>query len=833
MRCSKCGAENREVARFCDKCGIKLSLSCPLCGAENRHDAKFCNSCGAALGGSTSANEAKPEQLRRTAIETERLEGERRHLSVVFCDLVGSTELSHHLDPEESRAIVLPYQRAAAQVVEQFSGHVAKFLGDGVMALFGWPQAHEDDAERAVRAALSILEAISALNRESQGPKLSARIGIHTGEAVVAAGGDAAPDVFGDAPNLASRVQNAADSNTVVITANTHQLVAGRFVVESLGNKDLKGIDEPVELFRVIRPSGARGHLASAAVRGLTPFVGREDELRTLVNRWERAREGEGQVVLISGEAGIGKSRLVQQFREHLAATRHSWIKCELSPYLQNTPFASVADMIQQALGWVGDDSVETRLPQLEQNLERVGLEPAEAVPILAPLLNLQVPERYQPLQFPPEQRRKRLLTTLTGWLFGMARVQPLVMWLEDLHWSDPSTLEFHQTNVEKGATVPLLLLYTTRPEFRAPWPMLAHHTQITLGRLRDRDAREMVHAVAPKTALNEQMVDAVTSRSSGVPLFVEELTRAVVESGGRGATEDIPGTLHNSLVARLDRLGAAREVAQVASVIGREFSYELLGAISPVGEGELQSALNQLAAVELVYARGVPPAATYQFKHALIRDAAYDALLKTRRRELHRRVAQVLTEKFSALADAQPALVAQHWAEAGESKRAYDAWQTAARSSVERGALKEAEFSFRNALTNLKNLPESSSRDSQEFEMLANLATVLNNTRGYAAPETAEVTARARELAEKSGDLEALSQQTPKPVGGRRRACRLEGGASYCGRPLGHWPSFRNGKEHVVRLHRSASNSLFQGRPAGERRIFSRRDRLLSRARS
>jgi class 3 adenylate cyclase len=588
MRCSKCGAENREGARFCDKCGANLSLKCPSCGAENRTDAKFCNSCGAALSGIGSTGEAKPDQIPRTAIETDRLEGERRHLSVVFCDLVGSTELSHHLDPEESRAIVLLYQRKAAQVVEQFGGHVAKFLGDGVMALFGWPQAHEDDAERAVRAALLILEEISVLNRESQGPRLSARIGIHTGEAVVAAGGDEAPDVFGDAPNLASRVQNAADSNTVVITARTQQLVAGRFVVESLGNKDLKGIDEPVELFRVIRPSGARGHLAASAVRGLTPFVGREDELRTLLNRWELAREGEGQVVLISGEAGIGKSRLVRQFRERLAATPHSWIKSELSPYLQNTPFAPVADMIEQALGVGSSDSVEAKLVQLEQNLEQVGLKPAEALPLLAPLLNLQAPEKYLPLTLTPEQQRKRLLATLTGWLLGMARVQPLVMVLEDLQWSDPSTLEFHQSSIEQGATVPLLLLYTTRPEFRAPWPMLAHHTQITLGRLRDRDVREMVHAVAAQTALTEQMVDAVTSRSSGVPLFAEELTRAVVESGGRGEVENIPGTLHNSLTARLDRLGAGKEAAQIASVLGREFTYPLLCAVAPMPEGEL-----------------------------------------------------------------------------------------------------------------------------------------------------------------------------------------------------------------------------------------------------
>jgi class 3 adenylate cyclase/tetratricopeptide (TPR) repeat protein len=759
MRCSKCGAENRETASFCDKCGAKLSPKCPSCGAENRSDAKFCDSCGAALSGSASTKDAKPEQQPRTAIETDRLEGERRHLSVLFCDLVGSTELSHHLDPEESRAIVLPYQRAAAQVVEQFGGHVAKFLGDGVMALFGWPQAHEDDAERAVRAALAVLEAISALNREFQGPKLSARIGIHTGEAVVAAGGDAAPDVFGDASNLASRVQSAADANTVVVTGQTHQLVAGRFVVESLGNKDLKGIDEPVELYRVIRPSGARGHLAASAVRGLTPFVGREDELRTLMNRWELAREGEGQVVLISGEAGIGKSRLVQQFQERLAATRHSWIKCELSPYLQNTPFAPVADMIQQVLGWGGEDAVEAKLAQLEQNLERVGLKTAEALPLLAPLLNLPVSEKYPPLALSPEQQRKRLLATLTDWLLGMARMQPLVMVLEDLQWSDPSTLEFHQMNVEQGATVPLILLYTTRPEFRAPWPMLAHHTQITLGRLRDRDVRDMVHAVAAQTALPEQMVEAVTSRSSGVPLFAEELTRAVVESGGRGEVEDIPGTLHNSLTARLDRLGAGKEAAQIASVLGREFSYPLLHAIVPMPEGELQSALATLIDAELIYARGVPPDASYIFKHALIQEAAYDALLKSRRKKIHRRVAEALVEKFPEVVAAQPAIIARHWTEGGEWEQAIAAWQRAADRSREIRAFKEAQEDYERALRLLKTKPESPARDEKELALLSSLSEVLLVTRGLAGRDTVNALKRAKGLAEKTGNSTALRQ--------------------------------------------------------------------------
>ena len=753
MRCWKCGADNREGARFCEECGANLLRKCPSCGVEYRPYAKFCDSCGAVLGGIASPADTKPKQPPRTERDAEKLEGERRHLSVVFCDLVDSTGLSHRLDPEESRAIVLPYQRVAAREVEQFGGHVAKFLGDGVMALFGWPQAHEDDAERAIRAALSILEAISALNQQSQGPELSTRIGIHTGTAVIAAGGDSAPDVFGAASNLASRAQSEADSNTVVITATTQQVVSGRFVVESLGKKRLKGIDEPLELFRVIRPSGTQRHLATAAARGLTPFVGREDEMRTLMSRWELARKGEGQVVLIVGEAGIGKSRLVQQFCQQVAGTPHARIQSEFSPYLQNTPFASIADILQQALGWDSEDSVEAKLAQLEQNLQRVGLQPAQALPLIAHLLNLQVPQKYQPLQLSPEQRRKRLLATLTGWLFGMARVQPLVLVLEDMHWADPSTLEFHQTNVEQGATVPLLLLCTTRPEFRAPWPMHAHHAQITLGRLRDRDIREMVHAVAARATLTEPIIDALASRSSGVPLFVEELTRAVVESGERGATEDIPGTLHNSLAARLDRLGAAREVAQVAAVIGREFSYELLRAISQLAEGELQSALNQLADAELVYARGVPPAATYQFKHALIRDAAYEGLLKSRRKDLHRIVAQKIEEQFPAIKEARPEVLARHWTEAGENDAAIVEWSRAGKTAHARNAFKEAAESYQQALVLLRTLPEPTSHVDQELELQTALSLALVMTRGLGAPEVREAYDYARKLCQRVGD--------------------------------------------------------------------------------
>ena len=430
-----------------------------------------------------------------------------------------------------------------------------------------------------------------------------------------------------------------------------------------------------------------RGRLeAAAAARGLTPFVGREDELRLLMNRWERALDGEGQVALIIGEAGIGKSRLVQRFHEQIAGTPHTWVEAAAGAFFQNTPFYAVTEMLRELLAWRGDESAEEQLAQLEARLELAGLKPAEALPLIAPLLNLPIPAKYPPSPLSPEQQRRRLLATLVEWALGAARVQPTVIATEDLHWADPSTLELIQLLVEQGATARLLLLYTARPEFRAPWPPRAHHTQITLNRLSARNVRTMVGEVAAQKALSEETIATVVERTGGVPLFVEELTRAVLESGDAKLTgREIPVTLHDSLMARLDRLGPAKEVTQVGAVIGGEFSYELLHAVHPIAEEDLQRALRTLADAELIYVRGIAPEATYQFKHALIRDAAYEALLKSRRKDLHRLVARTIDEKFPALKEAHPEVLARHWTEAGETEPAIAEWSRAGKAA--RGA--------------------------------------------------------------------------------------------------------------------------------------------------
>jgi class 3 adenylate cyclase/predicted ATPase len=755
MHCAKCGSDNPSGNNFCARCGNALALLCPKCAAQNAPPANFCGKCGTALTAPVSDPVAATPPLQ--SLEAA---GERRHLTVLFCDLVGSTAIAARLDPEQWRETVAGYHRAAAAAITRFEGHVAKYLGDGVMAYFGWPAAHDNDAERAARAGLALLDAVAQLNEQPGHAQLSTRIGIDSGTVVIGQGAGHAAEVFGDAPNVASRVETAATPGTVLITAATQRLVSGLFVVEDRGAQELKGLEQPLQLYRVVRPSGMRGRFsAMAATRGMTPFVGREDELRSLLHRWERVLEGDGQVVTIIGEGGIGKSRLVQRFREELTATPHTWLECTTAPFFQNTPFYAVADMLQQSFHWDASDTVEQRLAALEASLGLAGLDPHEAVPLIAPLLELPTGNRYPPPSIAPDLQRKRLLATVVAWTFGVAKTQPLVIATEDLHWADPSTLELIQLLVEQGAPARLLLLYTARPEFHAPWPMRAHHMQINLNRLTAGNVRTMIAQVAARIALADETVATVVERTGGVPLFVEELTRAVLESGeAKLIGREIPATLHDSLMARLDRLGPAKEVIQIGAVIGSEFSYELLRAVHPLGEAELQAALRRLADTELLYVRGIAPDATYQFKHALIRDAAYEALLKSRRKELHQRVARTIDEQFAELKDAQPEVLARHWTEAGDNDQAVRYFQLAGARAVLRNAMVEATRHYLRALELLGALPENVERDRRELKLQLAIGPALTAVKGFAAAETERAYTRARELCAQLADSLQLS---------------------------------------------------------------------------
>jgi predicted ATPase/class 3 adenylate cyclase len=740
-------------------------MRCATCGMESQEGKRFCADCGAALVTPASAG-IPPGNPSQVPEPTEHLKGERRHLTILFCDLVNSTRLAAERDPEEWQGIVAEYRRVAGQAILRLGGYVARYLGDGLLVYFGWPTANEDDAERAVLAGLAIVEAMAAWNQRLIGEKsveLLVRIGIDSGSVVIGECGSGEVDVFGDAPNIASRVQSVSPPNAVLMTGAAHDLVAGRFKVEDSGLHRFAGIERPVQLYRAVRPSGVRRSWHHGPGRGPTPFIGREAELNLLSSSWMNVCKGAGQFVLVTGEPGIGKSRLVEEFRSRIKNENHLWIDCAGKRFFESTPFHVVIDMLERGLGWRGDESKEERVAQLERMLQLVGLKLEEALPLIAEMFDLPVPQKYPPLIFSADQRRARLLTALGGWAFGAARLQPSVIAIEDLHWVDPSTIELIQLLVEQAATAPLMLIGTSRPEFIAPWPMRAHHARIPLKRFNDYQIREMVADVATRAGLLSHVVDAVVKRSDGVPLFAEELARLLLETEGRSETREIPATLHDSLRARLDQLGHAKEIAQLASVIGREFSYELLRAVSLVSDEELRSGLARLADAELIYARGLPPHANYRFKHALIQDAAYEALLKSRRRELHASVARTITEKFVAIAEAHPEVIALHWTQASEAELAVAAWKNAANAAYARRAFKEAETAYRQALTMLAALPDSPKRDEKELDLCSGLNRVLQLTQGYAAPETVQAAARARSLAEKSGSLSQLIREEAK----------------------------------------------------------------------
>jgi class 3 adenylate cyclase len=664
-------------------------------------------------------------------------------MTVLFADLVSSTQLATRLDPEEYHHIVQAYHQSVARVVTRYDGYVAQYQGDGVGAYFGWPRAHGDDAERAVRAGLEIVEGIKGINRGlSEGSQIAVRAGIDTGPVMVGhLGGGERREItaIGETPNIASRAQAAAPSGGLAITGATSRLVTGLFALEPLGLQAFKGVAHPIELFRVLRASGMRSRLHAA--HALTPFIGRDHELLMLGEWWNLAEAGDGQVVLVNGEPGIAKSPLVWQFRESLSGRPHSWLESFCSPFEVNTPFAPVGNLITASYIWTANDSPEERFDALEQSLGDAGLKLEEAVPLVAELVNLPLPDRYQPLLSPPEQRRRRLISVVAQWTYALASLQPLVLLIEDMQWADPSTLELHQVLVEECAKLPLMLIYTARPEFTAPWPTRTHHSHLLLARLSGRHTREMARLAVARAAMTDRTLDLVVERTDGVPLFVEELARVVAEtSGAESSDQQIPVTLADSLMARIDRLGAAKEIVQIAAVIGRGFSYTMLREIAGKPDNVLGAALERVVESELISARGERSEATYVFKHVMVRDTAYGSLLKSRRRELHRAVAQALIEKFAPRAEAEPEVLAYHLTEAGQGDPAAAAWKQAADRSAARGAFAEAASHYSRALEVLLTTPESEARDQREMTMSISLGSVLTPTKGLASREVESI---------------------------------------------------------------------------------------------
>jgi len=714
------------------------------------------------------APSTQPSDALRPTLHALRAEAERRQLTVMFCDIVGSTTLSAQLDPEEYREVVRTYHETCAGAIHRYGGHTAQHLGDGLLVYFGYPTAHEDEAQRAVRAGLEIVGAIRGQVTGDGGQAgrkpLQVRIGIHTGLVVIGEIGSSEKReilAMGETPNLAARIQGQANPDEVVISMATYRLVEGLFKCEDRGQPELKGITAPLTLYRVVKEEEAQSRFQVVVRKGLTPLVGREHELGLLRERWERVKNGEGQVMLLNGEPGIGKSRLVQTLKEQVSAEGAICIEFLCSAYHQNSALYPVIEYLQRILQFTHDDSSEQKLDKLEQVLSRSRLDLQETVPFFASLLSLPAP-RYTLPTFSPQKQKEKTYEALIAWLGEAAQHQAVCYAWEDLHWADPSTLELLTLFLNQVPTTWLLAVLTYRPEFTPPWGSHSYLSQMTLNRLGRAHVEAMVEQVTGGKILPKEVVQQIVSKTDGVPLFVEELTKTVLESiESIGSIESvgsvIPATLHDSLMARLDRLGMAKEVAQLGATLGREFNYELLRAVSPLDEEPLQQRLRQLVEAELVYQSGVPPRARYLFKHALVQDTAYQSLLKSRRQQLHQQIAQVLVKRFPETVEIQPELLAHHYTEAGLTEQAIPYWQKAGQRASQRSANVEAIGHLTKGLELLKALPDTPERAQSELTLQIALGAPLVATKGWAAPEVGRTCARARELCQQVGETSQL----------------------------------------------------------------------------
>jgi class 3 adenylate cyclase len=591
---------------------------------------------------------------------------ERRQVTVMFSDLVGSTALSARIDPEDLREIISAYQKCVADTVQRFGGFVAKYMGDGVLVYFGYPQAHEDDAERAVRAGLELVAAVGALKTHAA---LQTRVGIATGLVVVGdligSGASQEQAIVGETPNLAARLQGIAEPNSVVIAESTRKLVGNLFELEDLGAQVLKGISGPVKAWTALRPSSVESRFEAMHASGLTELVGREEELELLLRRWSKAKNGEGQVVLLSGEAGIGKSRLTAALRDRLVGKPHTQLRYFCSPQHKDSPLYPIVGQMQHAAGFTHEDSPQAKLDKLDAMLALTRT-PTENAALFAEMLSLDNDGRYAALPLVPQQRREKTLRALISQVELLERDCPVLMIFEDAHWSDPTSLEALGRAVDRIATLRMLLIVTFRPDFEAPWIGRPYVTALTINRLAKREIVDMIGCVIGNKFLPESLREDIIERTDGIPLFVEEMTKAVMEAKSDGEARqavsavpapalNVPATLHASLMARLDRLGTAKEVAQTGAAIGREFSHDLLAAVACKPEEELAISLDRLTATGLLFRQGIPPHANYVFKHVLVRDAAYGTLLRNRRQELHRKIVCVLQRDFAELVVSQP----------------------------------------------------------------------------------------------------------------------------------------------------------------------------------
>jgi class 3 adenylate cyclase len=707
---------------------------------------------------------ATPEPAARTPPETL---AERRQLTVMFCDIVGSTALAAGLDPEDMRSVISAYQQRCSATIAYHGGFVAKYMGDGVLAYFGYPEAHEHDAERAVEAGLAIAEAVPELTTTAGSP-LHVRVGIATGIVVVGdligSGASEERGVVGHTPNLAARLQGVAEPDSVVIADSTRKLLGDLFEFRDLAAQDLKGIARPPRAWIALRPSSRESRFEALHTSGLTALVGREEESALLLRRWASAKAGEGQVVLLSGEAGVGKSRLMAAFLERLADEPHTRMRYFCSPHHADSAFYPIIGHIERAARLTREDDAKTKLDKLDALLV-TSLTPREDAGFLAEMLSLPNDGRYPVLDLAPQQRRQKTMEALVGRVEVISRQSPVLIIFEDAHWADPSSLEVFGRLVDKIDNVRVLLSVSFRPEFAAPWIGRPHVTALTINPLRPREVLALIEQVAANRPVPADIQHDIVERADGIPLFVEEMTKAVLEADSEGAALrmvaavpppalPVPASLHSSLTARLDRLGSAKSVAQIGAAIGREFSYDLLALVAAEPESDLALALARLTQAGLLFQQGAPPHTTYLFKHALVQDAAYGTLLREYKRALHGRIAHAFETQFADVVASQPELLARHCTEAGLIEKAANLRGKAGLQSLARSALVEAEAQFTRALAQIAALPETPTLRREQTTFQIGLANAQMQTKGYAARDTKASLERARTMIQRAEAL-------------------------------------------------------------------------------
>jgi len=745
------------------KCGRKLRKECTSCGTELPEDVFLCVKCGKKLDSKDSQTDAPLRLITPDA--------ERRQLTVMFCDIVDSTSLSEQLDPEDLREVLRRYQETCRKVIARYEGHIAQYLGDGLLVYFGYPQAHEDDAQRAARTGLTIVEAVCHLNaslKEQWKLELSIRVGIHTGLVVtgeVGVGSTRENLAIGEVPNIAARLQGEAAPNTVVVSAFTHRLIERYFACNEPDKLVLKGFSQPIGICQIDHMSTALLRLDPLAER-LTPIVGREQETNSLLERWQRVNESVGQIILIAGNAGVGKSRLAMALEEHVAKNPQAWLTpCHCSAYHRNSTLYPLINMFERiVLKYDQKNDPIEKLTRLEGFFAQYGFALPEVMPVFCDLLSMPFSKKYHPTTLVPERKKQLIFDTLLELLKKIADQQPLFLVVEDLQWADPTTLEFLSLLADQIDRARILALFTCRTNFKPPFRSRTNFTHLKLDRLTREKSFDMIRYISGGKSMPMEVIEQILSRTDGVPLFVEELTKMVLESGllieqakeyvlaGHVYSLKIPVTLKDSLMARLDRLQSAKELVQLCAILGREFTSEMLVAVQPGNTDQIKRGLRELVQSQLLYQKGTFPKASYTFKHALIQETAYQSMLKNTRRRYHRQIGDTLIKQFPELTASQPEIIAHHYTEAKNEKAAVFYWQHAGNRALEQFANEEAISHLNRALTILATLPETSKRNDKELQILLAIGPALNSIRGYASREVEQTYSRARMLCRQMG---------------------------------------------------------------------------------